>query len=317
MSFDIIGDIHGHADELRELLTEMGYKERRGYFAHPTRQAIFVGDFIDRGPKILDALQIVQAMHKNKSALAIMGNHEFNAIAYHTEDLNNPGTHFRERNDKNKHQHQATLDQVELKDLRKFVSWFKTLPVVLELNGLRIVHACWDAPGIRRINQARAKHGDFTPAFLRSACDKAKKAKLYWAIEDVLKGKEMTLPEGESITDEHGCKRSNIRVRWFDSPKGATYRQHALGTTDPLPNTMIPPGVSSAKPYPRKAPPVIFGHYWLKATAEPEILTHNVACVDFSIAKGGRLTAYRWNGEQQLDNRNFKTVKSSSTATEA
>jgi Calcineurin-like phosphoesterase len=48
--YDVIGDIHGHADALRRLLAKMGYAELDGAFRHETSKVIFVGDFVDRGP---------------------------------------------------------------------------------------------------------------------------------------------------------------------------------------------------------------------------------------------------------------------------
>ena len=48
--YDLIGDIHGHADALEGLLLKMGYARKCGAFTHPERQAIFLGDFLDRGP---------------------------------------------------------------------------------------------------------------------------------------------------------------------------------------------------------------------------------------------------------------------------
>jgi hypothetical protein len=48
--YDLVGDIHGHADALHRLLHELGYTEVEGVFRHPQRKMIFVGDFIDRGP---------------------------------------------------------------------------------------------------------------------------------------------------------------------------------------------------------------------------------------------------------------------------
>jgi len=59
--YDIIGDIHGYADELTELLERLGYDRRRGHYSHPDRKAVFVGDFIDRGPQILEVLQTNQS----------------------------------------------------------------------------------------------------------------------------------------------------------------------------------------------------------------------------------------------------------------
>jgi hypothetical protein len=65
--------------------------------------------------------------------------------------------------------------------------------------------------------------------------------------------------------------------------------------------------IEAARPYPPDAKPVFIGHYWLRA-AKPAILAPNVACVDYSVAKGGQLCAYRWDGEQTLDNAKFVTV---------
>ncbi len=66
--YDLIGDIHGHADELVALLAKMGYRETGGAWRHPERTAVFVGDFIDRGPKILETLKIVRPMLEEESA---------------------------------------------------------------------------------------------------------------------------------------------------------------------------------------------------------------------------------------------------------
>ena len=77
MIFDIIGDIHGHADRLIQLLEELGYKNSNGNYRHTEteRKAIFVGDFIDRGPKIKQTLEIVKSMVDNDAAYAVLGNH--------------------------------------------------------------------------------------------------------------------------------------------------------------------------------------------------------------------------------------------------
>jgi protein phosphatase len=89
--FDIIGDVHGCADELEELLAQLGYEfgvilggpsliSGRSY-AHPQgRRAIFVGDLVDRGPRILDTLRIVASMVKSGSALCVPGNHDMKLL---------------------------------------------------------------------------------------------------------------------------------------------------------------------------------------------------------------------------------------------
>jgi hypothetical protein len=72
MAYDIIGDIHGHADKLEALRRTLGYRDTAGAWRHPERQVIFVGDFIDRGPAQLRSLDIARRMVDAGVALAVM-----------------------------------------------------------------------------------------------------------------------------------------------------------------------------------------------------------------------------------------------------
>ena len=76
--FDIIGDVHGCYDELHALLTELGYEINSHYEArHPEgRKAVFLGDLVDRGPKIPEVLKLVMTMTGSGHALAVPGNHD-------------------------------------------------------------------------------------------------------------------------------------------------------------------------------------------------------------------------------------------------
>jgi len=76
--FDIIGDVHGCCDELEQLLQKLGYeKNDSGPWAHPAgRKAIFVGDLVDRGPRIVDTLRTVMSMSRAGTALSVPGNHD-------------------------------------------------------------------------------------------------------------------------------------------------------------------------------------------------------------------------------------------------
>ena len=76
--FDIIGDVHGCFDELSSLLTKLGYEPTSANgLRHPEgRKAIFLGDLVDRGPKITEVLKLVMGMSESGNALAVPGNHD-------------------------------------------------------------------------------------------------------------------------------------------------------------------------------------------------------------------------------------------------
>lgn len=304
--YDLIGDIHGHADELIQLLERLDYKKTQGVYLHSHRNVIFLGDFIDRGPKIRQVLEIVRPMIEAGHALAVMGNHELNAIAYHTEDLGEPGEYLRRHTPKNQKQHRATIEQLTEHELQSYLEWFRNLPMWLELDGLRAVHACWDEQAIGQIDSACRNHGGITTEFLHSACQKGRP--LFAPVEVILKGKEGKLPSGTSFHDNDGHVRAEIRTRWYLSPPGHTYRTYALQSDEVACDLELDDAViAAAASYPANAKPVFVGHYWLSAQ-RPELLADNVACLDYSVAKGGFLCAYRWDGEQKLSKDNFVWV---------
>src|SRR5690606_24886618 len=151
-----------------------------------------------------------------------------------------------------------------------------------------------------------ARHGGLTTAFLQSACREGEP--LYDPVEIVLKGREGNLPGGLVFQDKDGHERSAIRTRWYLPPQGQTYRTYALQSDEVACDLELDESViAAATPYPSTAKPVFVGHYWL-AAKQPAILAENVACVDYSVAKGGFLCAYRWDGEQTLSNEKFAWV---------
>ena len=92
IAYDVIGDIHGRLDKFHALMLTLGYFESHNTFVPPAgRQAIFVGDLIDRGPEQVKLLQYVRRMVDAGYAQVVMGNHEFNAIAYVAPDPENEG----------------------------------------------------------------------------------------------------------------------------------------------------------------------------------------------------------------------------------
>ena len=304
--YDIIGDIHGHAQELVQLLTKLDYTLRNGCYRHKNRRVIFCGDFIDRGPQIPRVVEIARDMVEAGSALAVMGNHEFNALAYHTEDPNSPGSFLRSHTPQNIRQHAKTVDQFQPDDLQQALNWFRTLPPALDVGPFRVVHACWHPDQIALIEQAILDYGRFTPEFLQRATDR--NDPLFEAIECVMKGPELPLPDGVTVADKEGFVRRRIRIRWFDQLNGRTWSNCAFPHNPDLPDLAIS-DETPAVPYPTDAVPVFFGHYWLSDNV-PSPVKPNVACLDYSVAKHGRLCAYRFDGQSTLNEGNFVWVDS-------
>jgi protein phosphatase len=89
--FDFIGDVHGCCDELEELLESLGYVTTISpnvdsvwggvSYGHPEgRKAVFVGDLVDRGPRVLDTLRLVRNMMTTGSAFCVPGNHDMKLL---------------------------------------------------------------------------------------------------------------------------------------------------------------------------------------------------------------------------------------------
>lgn len=309
--YDIIGDVHGCATQLKALLAELGYRRtsRTSEYRHPERQVIFVGDLIDRGDEQLEALQIANDMVDAGSAKIVMGNHEFNALAYDTEWPADSGKYLRAHSAKNTKQHKAFLDQVTGADRRRSLEWFTTIPLWLDLGGLRVVHACWHQDSIAVVEKQCGSSTPFGDTnHLVAATDKDNP--LYDAIETLLKGPEISLVDRDqpAYHDKDDNPRDSARVRWWNSEArtlrdlaemGGNYTTASGEPYPPLPEKELS-GADRTYVYPAGVP-VFYGHYWRQAP--PKHLhdwTDYTACVDFSAVKGGTLTAYRWSGEKRI-----------------
>ncbi|XKH61598.1 metallophosphoesterase [Halomonas sediminis] len=307
--YDLIGDTHGYATPLKRLLETLGYQESQGLWSHPERRVIFLGDFVDRGPEQIETVRIARTMVEAGTALAVMGNHEFNAVAWASADPERSGDYLRPHSDKNRNQHQAYLDQVvEESELHhEHIAWFKTLPLYLDLDGLRVVHACWDPKSLDVLGGYLDDHQRILPDAWPELTRKGTPA--YDALETLIKGLEISLPAGNEFLDKDGNPQHNIRTRWWELD-GITYRDLAMVPADAIhqiPHDPIPedvmPGYEGDKP-------LFVGHYWRSGTPEP--LTRHIACLDYSIAgrdfepgETPKLCAYCWDGEHELDIKKF------------
>lgn len=303
MGYDVIGDIHGQAGKLRALLRTLGYLEKASGWVPPSgRQAVFIGDLIDRGPEQVEVVDTVRAMIDAGNARCVLGNHEFNTIGYATPRRDAPGEFLRRHSPRNEAQHREFLRQVGEGSARhrELVDWFKSLPPTLHLDSIRAVHAWWHPPHVdlvaAELPAGRAMDDDFVQrAYVEGS-------PLWRAMEGLTKGMEIDLPAGHAFVDHGGIERHEVRTRWWlDAPR--SYRDVAIvseGQEDRVPDHPLPADYVSA---PVEGAPVFVGHYWMGGA--PALQSPRVACVDYSAARDGPLVAYRWDGEQDLDGRHF------------
>lgn len=247
-------------------------------------------------------------MVEDGQALAVMGNHELNALAYHTKHPDKPDEYLRPRNEKNTKQHRDTLESFNGHDaeLEDALRWFGTLPLWLDRGDLRVIHAAWHEPSLTVLS-GELEDGNVLPlAALPAATTKG--GKLFTAVETILKGVEVPLPDNLTFRDKDNHLRTEVRIKWWEAEPGMSWRDVALGDSQLTKQLSDDPAqLHQAYTYPAKAPPVFIGHYWRTGTPAP--LARNVACLDYSVArKGGSLVAYRWDGERQLLKERFVSV---------
>lgn len=308
-SYDLIGDVHGCAHTLEHLLDTLGYRLTQGVWRHPSRQALFLGDIIDRGPRIREALHIVHGMVEAGQAHCIMGNHEFNALGWVTPaDPRSGKTFVREHSPRHLRLIGETLRQLEdyPHDWQDFLGWFYTMPLFLDVGRFRAVHACWDSGVIEAlrkdypdgcIDQSLIQASSIRDSFAANAFDR------------LLRGTDMRLPGGLTLTGGDGLTRSFFRTKfWEDDPQ--TYGDIVF-QPDALPEQVALTPLSSSDKgallrYGADEPLLFVGHYW--RSGRPAPIRPNLACLDYSAVLYGKLVAYRLDQETTLDPRKFVWV---------
>ena len=239
-------------------------------------------------------------------ALSVMGNHEFNAIAYATKDPQAPGQYLRKHTVKNNAQHEAFLAEYpfDSDDYKHLIDWFKTLPMWLDLEGIRVVHACWDTDSINLIREQTGGGCHLTESLVVDAAREGRPE--FIACEKILKGVEVELDNCATFDDKDGNTRNAIRVKWWD-PEPLHARDAFLGPESAATHIPEDPiNLDHLIPYGHTEPPVFLGHYWLEG--DPKPLARKIVCLDYSVAKHGSLVAYRWDGEAELSEGKFVSV---------
>ncbi|MBH3340558.1 metallophosphoesterase [Pseudomonas mendocina] len=307
--YDLIGDIHGCARTLERLLERLGYSRQSGVWRHPTRMAIFLGDLVDRGPGIRQALHLVHDMVRAHQALCIMGNHEFNALGWSTPAPPGSGRQYvREHSPRHQRLMRETLAQFEdhPQEWREFLQWFYEMPLFLDAGHFRVVHACWDAELIAPL-QAQFPDGCIDEHFLQASAVPGSFANM--ALDRLLRGTDMRLPHGLTLTSGDGFTRSYFRTKfWEEDPQ--TYGDIVF-QPDALPELAAQTPLTELQKdallrYGAHEPLLFVGHYWRRGKPAP--IRANLACLDYSAVVGGRLVAYRLDQETRLDAGKFVWV---------
>ena len=277
--YDIIGDIHGHYDELITLLTGMKYRKKDEVYVHPEgRLPIFVGDLIDRGPKIRETIEFVKNMVDNKLALCIAGNHEYNAVNFWKLTKNSTG-YYRKHCRANIIQHFATIKAFQNRDeeWETYLKWMENLPIIIEMDNFRVVHASYHPSVLKMVNKISqiSKNPNYLIQSLSREGDDAD-----WHVDDkltvqditekVLKGTETKLPDGIHFYDKDKTKRTKARIKWWLKPQNNTYNnyleplagQQAILKDMPVDVNLIDSYYLDG--YSENEKPVYFGHYWLQ-----------------------------------------------------
>ena len=144
---DVVGDIHGEIEPLMQLLAQLGY-DSRGRHAH--RRLVFIGDLIDRGPDSPAVLEFVRELVMAEQAQCLLGNHELLLLQGESKEgcrwYADPQHPEQQAGGRFAHSRPAPP---ALKPLwREFVA---SLPLALERDDLRLVHACWQPSAIEAL----------------------------------------------------------------------------------------------------------------------------------------------------------------------
>lgn len=269
-SYDVIGDIHGYASELIKMLNKLGYiNDGNGFFHPDNRIVVFTGDYVDGGNENLEVIDIVMKMVKRQSAKAILGNHDFNIICFNKNVPGSNTQYLRKHSRANSLQCLTTQSEIDLKPEKgkAALEFLMSLPLWLELDGLRFVHAHWDTEAMKSLSlymnndNILSEYGYFKASAGQGEYGDARSS--------ILSGPEI---ECKPYRDRFGIERKKDRLKWWNNNQSH--------------NNI----------------PIFFGHYAMKP---PLKIINNTICVDAGIAKGRSIAAYRHTVGENLKNENF------------
>jgi hypothetical protein len=286
---DFVGDIHGGYDILTRLLDKLGWQKQGKSYTHPdNRQLCFLGDIINIGNQNLKVIQLIRTLCDEGKAACICGNHEFALYRYW---IKNPDFFTEKKLSSDMEIYLPFLKETGSRiRFTEIMLWFSQLPVVV-INPLFVaVHAYWEESYEHLLKPV----GDEDiSAGIAEVILSEKENPLRLPVFNLIFGKRISLPHplNPFITRQY-------RYAWWDTKPGDTYRDIVISR-----DKSDAPKVPVTKEYFTQdtTRPVFFGHYWLKNKPR---LTHPIyCCLDFGGAKGGYLTAYRFDENTELSDK--------------
>jgi diadenosine tetraphosphatase ApaH/serine/threonine PP2A family protein phosphatase len=250
-----IGDVHAQHSKLISLLDVIDFDITKPNSSVNDGKLVFIGDLIDSVPNYdgdhLALLNQVKSLVNSNDAFCLLGNHEFNAIGWATQKED--GNWARPHTENNKIQHQAFLESVDegSKEHKGWITWFKSLPLFIDFESVRAIHACWDEQAIESIKPYLNPDNSLKEAHWLDAFDETHE--LFPLCETLLKGPERKVDK--PFKDKTGKLRTRKRIEWWADSE-----------------------------YQEPLVPIVIGHYTLSGLPKP--LSKKVVCVDYNGAKG-------------------------------
>jgi len=313
-SLDIIGDVHGEIDALNDLLGHLGYaadgQHRDG------RRLVFVGDLTDRGPDSPAVLKKVMALVAAGCAQVILGNHELSLL----RDVEKDGNSWWANPGKSNEHPAVPVKRGDKVSMQKFLA---ALPIALEREDLRIVHACWNSDAIAAL-RGHESDGLSVLALYDEYTDQTRRRWTSGPLAEDLRKEWRT--HGRQLTDRNwrpvymsATAQMDLEYQ-MSNPLRVTTSGEEAETDSPFWAGGKWRMVERVKWWQRydEPTPVIIGHYWrrfsqartvfsdkygpdLFAGVEPHHWMgkrNNVYCVDFSV--GGRYAQRKENEPAHL-----------------
>ena len=180
---------------------------------------------------------------------------------------------------------------------REHLKWLRKLPLFLEMDGIRVVHACWSEAAVEYVKKNLPGEKIKREVFRKISKNPGSElARHFWVLT---KGLQFKIPGDLKIINNKGVSPRSFRMRWWEEPHGKTFEELSFESKFHLPHYTIPPQITPAcLPYPENAPIIFFGHYC--RYEGPHIIKPNICCIDSCITGNKSLLAYRWEGEKQL-----------------